>query len=174
MLRSKPGLGPIVQGEMDGCGPDCEIDLGEILLEYALSCEGCKDDETAWESAGLFGVQLGRKLAVRLCKDSEPIETMVLAFTCILNSLQVPFTLERTADRIKFSLAHSPLEDAAQRTGFNRGITTAHRALTALCRTMVRAAASNWTLIQPSRQEAASPTVVPIRALEIAKMTTSG
>ena len=171
MLRSKPGFGQVVQGEMDGCGPDCEIDLGEILLEYALTCEGWKEEKASWESAGLFGVRLGRQLAVRLCKDSEPDETIGFAFTCILNSMRVPYTIEKTKDRIRFTLAYSPLEETASRMGAYRGIPAAQRALIALCRTVVQIAAPSWMLIRPSRQKTAQSPYRPIRTIELARKT---
>ena len=161
MLRSVPGLGLVVHGEMDGCGPDCEINLSEILLEYALTCEGCGDEETAGESAGLFGVRLGRLLAERLCREDEPAAMIAFSFACILNSMRVPYTTEQSEDRIRFVLAHNPLDEAARAMGSSRGAATARRAFAALCRTVLRIAAPNWTLILPSRQEAVIPTRIP-------------
>jgi len=162
VLRSVPGMGPIVLGEMEGCEPDCEINLGEILLEYALTCEGCRDEAAAGESAGLFGVRLGRLLAERLCRDSEPVESITFAFTCILNSMRVPYTSDRFEDRIRFSMAYNPLDQAAQEMGVSRGAATARRALAALCKTVLRITAPDWVLILPARQEAVSPAVLPV------------
>lgn len=153
MLRNEPGIGPMMRGEMEGCGPDCEINLSEILLEYALTCEGCRDLETAGESAGLFGVRLGRVLAARLCQDSDRVETVKAGFRCILNSMQVPYTFEQSEDRLRFDLAYSPVHEAAQGMGSTRGIGSAQRALTNLCRTVLRIMAPNWTLVQPSKQD---------------------
>ena len=167
-LRSDPELGLVVRGEMPGCGPSCNANLSRILLEYALTCEGCKDKEEAAESAGLFGVRLGKILAAKLCIDPirvKPIDNISHSFECILNSMGVSYQIDCTPDQLRFSLDESPLHKAARKTGTNRGVSNALRSFIALCRTMLRILAPEWTIQEPSERYNDDPILEVVLAI---------
>ena len=166
-LRWDPELGLIVRGEMTSVGPGHYANLSRILLEYALTCEGCKDHETAAQSAGLFGVRLGRILAVELCQD--PTRTAVKdsvnqVFDIILNSMGVPCQKEHALDRLHYKFDEGPLINEAKKTGFSRGISLAHRSFVNLCRTILRVLAPDWVLYEPSERQTENPILEVILA----------
>src|SRR3989304_1429555 len=46
-------------GESPGCGDACRADLAELLLEYAMSCEGSKEPRLWREASQTFADQAG-------------------------------------------------------------------------------------------------------------------
>jgi hypothetical protein len=145
-LQFDPQSGPIICAAMPGSQPGCEIDLSEILLEAALAAEDRDNDIESDGLASLFGIRLGRVLAARLCKDGDTTDIITDAFACIFNSMRVEYTLQYTNELISFRLSRSPLQDAAMRLGSTRGLGSARRVFYALCKTMLRIMAPNWTL----------------------------
>ena len=78
-LRQDPEMGLIVRGEMEGCGPACYIDLNQVLLEHALSCEGCKDQVIAEETAEHFGRRFAQALVTAFgvkASDASPADRL--------------------------------------------------------------------------------------------------
>ena len=65
-LRRDPSLGLILRGELPGCGAGCYADLSQVMLEYAMTCEGCKSPQEAAEYVANFGKRLGEILAQQL------------------------------------------------------------------------------------------------------------
>lgn len=151
-LRHDPT--PVVRGEMPGCDSSCDADLSLVLLEYVISCEGCKGEPIEAEAADRFGAQLGAKLVHHLYpapQDTPVVTRLSGAFNCILNSMYVSFSTEHTPEkRVWYTLAHNPLEATAQETGFSRGVNMAHRAFVACCASIVQTIAPDWALVQPS------------------------
>ena len=64
-LRNDPKADLVFQGEIPGCGPDSFVDLSEILLEYAMSCEGYREQSVVSEEVTRFGEQLGEILLAK-------------------------------------------------------------------------------------------------------------
>ena len=48
-LRDDPKAGLVFRGEISGCKPGRFVDLGQILLQYAMSCEECREQSVAKE-----------------------------------------------------------------------------------------------------------------------------
>ena len=135
-LRNDPQKGLIVRGEIPGCGEGCHADLCQILLEYALSCEGCGEPMVAAEAMYRFGVRLGKLLSANLCRLDDGLSTgdqLSLVFGCILNSMSVPYDVERTLNNIHYKLSSCPLDEAAKGAGFSRVLPMARRSFSALC-----------------------------------------
>jgi len=146
-LRNDPISGPVLRGELAECGSDCYIDLSQIFLEYALSCEGCRDQLVEEEDAARFGIRLGKLLTIYICPESPNIlpETRINnAIHCILSSLSVPFTLIRNPTELRYQLAHSPIHEAAKDTGLTRAVVIANQSLYALLRSVLRFMAPDW------------------------------
>jgi hypothetical protein len=166
-LRQDAQMGLIVRGEISGCGEGCHANLSQIFLEYAMSCEGCRDQDEAYESTTRFGERLGSALAARLAPGIAglpPIDQLSVAFQCLLNSMNVPFRTERTAGRLFYTLAYCPFCESARQTGINREELLAYWAYVALCGNMLRSLAPDWALLQPSEPD----TDTPVLKIEIA------
>lgn len=159
-LRDVPEVGFVYRGEIPGCGPGCFVDLNEILLEYAMSCEGCKEEDTALEEVARFGVQLGEILVAKTQQDIVDLPTtdkLSRVFECILNSMSAAYNLESEKDRLEYSLNCCPLSECAKNTGLGRNVEMAHVSFTALCKTVLQALAPEWALLQPSEGDAHLP-----------------
>jgi hypothetical protein len=165
-LRDDLNSGLIFRGEIPGCGPDYFVELNEILLEYAMSCEGCREDRIASQEVIRFGEHLGEALAARTYqkaaewKESEKLSSV---FNCVLNSMSAKFIEEIKVDQIEYSLECCPLSECARDTGFNRSVEMAGLSFIALCNTLITALASDWKLIQPIVDE----TYIPIHKIII-------
>ncbi len=159
-LRTVEGTGPIVRGEIPECGPACHANLGQILLEYAMSCEGCKDDVIEAEMAEQFGERIAHVLASRLSQsqpDAPAFDRLESALLCVLNSMGVPFTLEKAADRLRCQLGEDPFDVAAAESGIQRGAAMARHAFVSLCSSLVSMLAPEWELERPSETELSEP-----------------
>lgn len=166
-LRHDPELGLIVRGEMEGCGPACYVDLNQILLEHALSCEGCKDHVIAIETAEHFGRRFAQALVTGLAvgtQDVPPADRLAAAYECLLRSMSVPFKVQREAQRLRYDLAFSPLHQAAEGRALNLGLPMARWSFVTLCETVVKTLAPGWELLHPVYRAAERP----IQRIELA------
>ena len=161
-LRNDPDIGPVVRGEICDLGPDCHADLGQVLLEYALSCEGCQDHDKASDLIECTGERLGRILATKLYQDAPdlPVTDQVCgAFEFILHSMGFQVQVEKINHSIRYDLDCCPLVETAERTGFMRGIVTARRGFITICASMLNVLAPEWTLVHPNHDQAEDPLV---------------
>ena len=152
-LRNDPEVGLVFRGEISGCGADCFENLSEILLEYALSCEGCQEPGVSANEVARFGEHLAGILLAKTrpkIVESPPIEKLSHAFKVILNSMNANYVQESQADRLSYTLDCCPLSECASRTGLRRNVEMAHISLIALCKRLIKALAPDWALVQPS------------------------
>lgn len=165
-LRDDPDKGLILRGEMPGCGPGCYADLGQIVLEYSMSCQACRDVKIEKAAIQRFGLRFGSALASefsRVYAPAAPPELLSQVFDCIFRSMDVPFTGERSGNRLHYSLEYCPLCESAESTGLNREEALAHRAFTALCENILQVLAPDWSLIKPTKD-----IVAPLLEVELA------
>lgn len=155
-LRNVADRGLILRGEVPDCGPNCYIDLSQILLEYALNCGGCKDGLIAEEMADQFGQNLGKALLTKLpigLSEAAVADRLSDVFKIILDSMNVPFVPTQASDSLRYDLAHCPIHLAAKSGGLSLGIGRAHRIFVALCECILSNLAADWTLVEPSERE---------------------
>lgn len=155
-LRNDPDLGPLLRGEISGCGSSCFADLAQILLEFGMNCEGCKDQKSAESEIAAFGERLGISLVNELSQylgDQHPQDRLASVLICVLNSMDVPFTFQHTPEKLHFTLAHCPLCAAGSKSGLNREMALARLGFAALCQTLVQSLSPEWKLIKPSPQD---------------------
>ena len=168
-LREDPATGLVFRGEISGCGPGCYVDLNEILLEYAMSCEGCREEDPALEEVASFGVRLGEILVKKKQPDMVDLpstDKLTKVFDCILKSMGAEFSLDRQIDRLEYNLRCCPLSECAKAAGLSRNVEMAHVSFTALCKTVIQAVAPQWALNQPSEDD----THLPIHKIVIASL----
>ena len=166
-LRDVPEVGFVYRGEIPGCGPGCFVDLNEILLEYAMSCEGCKEEDTALEEVARFGEHLAEELVEKIYRDIAELPTpekLSSAFKCILNSMSAKYIEESKEDHLEYSLDCCPLRECAKSTGLSRSVEMAHLSFVALCKSLIKALAPDWVLMQPSEEDNS----IPIHKIAIA------
>ncbi len=165
-LRHDPELGLIVRGEMEGCGPACHVDLNQILLEHALSCEGCKDHIIAEETAEHFGRRFARALLSALQReadawpgdvDAPPADRLAVAYDCLLRSMAVPYEVQRDAGALRYDLAFSPLHQAAEGRALNLGLHMARWSFVTLCESIAETLVPEWELLHPVNRAAERP-----------------
>lgn len=169
-LRMDPEHGPVVRGEFSGCGSGCFADLNQIFLEYAMSCEGCKDQRRTEEEIVHFGERLGKVLGARLSGQyGDPIsaERLSKAFSIVLNSMDVPFVEERSAGNLLYTLEFCPLCASGSKTGMGREMAVARLGFAAFSESLVHTLAPDWRVVSPTVRE-------PVDALLEIKITQSG
>ncbi len=168
-LSDEPGKGLVFRGEITGCGPECDINLSEILLEYAMSCEGCSRAELATEMILHFGDHLGQVYVDNIGKDSQEhdsTEQISSALSCILNSMEAKFIESKKSASLEYSLDCCPLSECAKDTGLNRSVEMAYLTFIALVNGILDRMAPEWALVRPSSVEIN----IPMHQILIAKL----
>jgi formate/nitrite transporter len=136
-MRDDPETGFHIWGEV--AGGVSEADLGEVLLEYAMSAVAVGDLPQAFRRIDGFGRKLGESLAIHIMQ-STPAENTVsraaCALECVLESLGVEFVVEHDGDDLSYTLAHCPLCDTSDRSGLSH-VEVAHHGLNALCHSLI-------------------------------------
>jgi hypothetical protein len=168
-LRNDPKAGLVFRGEISGCGPGCFVDLSEILLEYAMSCEGCRERSVASKEVTRFGEHLAEVLVEKTYHDITELPTpekLSSAFKCILNSMSAKYIEESKEDHLEYSLNCCPLSECAKSTGLSRSVEMAHLSFTALCKSLIKALAPDWELMLPSETD----TNIPIHKIVITSL----
>ena len=159
-LRVDPDLGPIIRGEISGCNRGGFANLNQIFLEFALSCEGCKDQVVAEKSVICFGQHLGSIFvpSLQLDKSRLPsIYNLSNAMKCILNSMNITFKVRSSKEYLNFTLASCPLYESAQQTGLCRGLKDARIGYITFIEQVVQILEPNWNLISPSQDDQIKP-----------------
>ncbi len=159
-LRHDPELGQVIRGEVLECGPECDVNLSHILLEYVMSHEDRSEAEVTAEAADHFGQLLGQEL-IDLCDrgpaDKPGIQALADAVTIVINSMDVPFEFDRSKDLLRFTLAYCPLHASAEKVGLTLWVALAHRSLTALIEAIAHGLAPRWRLQSPAERESDLP-----------------
>jgi len=168
-LHNDPKAGLVFRGEIPGCGPECYVNLSEILLEYAMSCEGCSKQDLAAEMVIRFGEHLGDAYVEKTQHYAPELPTsdkLSNALKCILNSMSSTYIEDKKVDRLEYSLDCCPLSECAKNTGLNRSVDMAYLSFIAICKSLINGLAPNWELIYPSENE----NNIPIHRILIAQL----
>ena len=156
-LRRDPNLGLILRGELPGCGSGCYADLSQVLLEYAMTCEGCKSPQEACEYVAGFGKRLGELLSQQLTSELStlPAEDLLpAALEILLKSMVVPYTGVRSSQRLTYTLEYCPLCETGETSGMARELVLARYGFAALCNNLVASLTPGWKLVTPGEQDA--------------------
>jgi hypothetical protein len=159
-LRHDPDSGLLIRGEIPETLPSCDAGLAFMLLEYAMSCQDCKDPLRTAAALDRFGQDLARALLEKLqppALESSAIDRLIATLGIVLSSMPAEFTVHLAPREIGFSLAACPLREAAGQTALRPQVPMAHRALIALCDALLLALAPEWTRAQPAERETQAP-----------------
>jgi hypothetical protein len=154
-LRIDPVSGIVFRGEISGCGSECFVELNEILLEYAMSCEGCREKGVAAEEVTHFGENLGKILLENTHYDIAEltkIEKLANVFRCILNSMSSKYSEKINSSSLEYALECCPLRECAKDTGLNRSVEMAQISFVALCKHVVDSLAPTSELLEPTEE----------------------
>ncbi len=139
-IQDDPQKGFRIWGEVPG-GGIAAADLGEVLLELAMTCAAEATLPQAYRRMDMFGKKLGEALAVHIVR-STPAESSLnraaCALECVLESLGVQFVVEQVGDDLSYTLEHCPLCEKSDRTGITQ-VELAHHGLNALCYSLIHA-----------------------------------
>lgn len=155
-LRENADVGYVFRGEIPGCGAEYFVGLNEILLEYAMTCEGCKERSVAQKEVMRFGAYLGEILTLKLYPDIAELpalEKLAHAFKCVLTSMGAKYILESKEQQLEYSLDCCPLSECARDTGLGRSFEMAHLSFTSLCKSVISALAPDWVLVKPTEDD---------------------
>jgi hypothetical protein len=169
-LRRQPDGRLVIRGEVPECGADCHVNLSQILFEYAISCEDCKDRISSADSEERFGQHLGQVFVAGINPiliGQPPAEQLTEAMEIISGSMNVGYTKEFTGDAIRFDLHECPIHKAANEPGYALRLTVAHLGFVALCESVLATLAPDWELIHPAERESD----VPIEKLVFSRRT---
>jgi hypothetical protein len=158
-LRHDPELGLVIRGEIPETLPSCDAGLAFMLLEYAMSCQDCKDHQRTAAAVDRFGTDLARALLEKLplpAPGSAAVDRLIAAFGIILSSLPAEFAAHVAPDEIGFTLAACPLQAAAGHSALRPQVPMAHRALVALFDALL-AGAPGWGRAKPAERETEMP-----------------
>ncbi len=141
-FNDDPVHGYSISGEIPNVGGST-ISLPEALLEYAMTCIATARGDTAqaYRQMDDFGKRLGEGVAVQVLQ-STPAEAAAerasCAMECVLRSMNVPFTLDKTDSELRYSLSLCPLCETSEESGL-RHVELGHHGINALFRGLIRA-----------------------------------
>jgi hypothetical protein len=159
-LRHDLELGLVIRGEIPDSLPSCDAGLAFMLLEYAMSCQDCKDRLMTAVAVDRFGECLGRALVDHIKSEvleTSPTDRLIGAFEIVLRSMGSRYTVQRAPGEISFTLAGCPLHAAAGQTALNLQVAMGHRAFVALCDAILAALAPDWTRVKPAERDTEEP-----------------
>ena len=115
-----PQRGFRIWGELAGMGENTAIPLCEVFLEYAMQCQAYSDETQAFYLMESFGVGLGQATALYIL-DTVLVGALAnpgaCALECLLESLQMNFTLHQIGPELRFVICECPFDKIAQQTG---------------------------------------------------------
>jgi formate transporter len=129
-----------VWGEIPGGGGETAVDLCQVLLEYAMTCNTLRDLPKAYREIETFSKRLGESLAIKIM-ESTPAQSAshraACGLECLFESMRVHFALQQHDGGLDYLLDHCPLCASAEQRGIHV-VELAHHGLNALCITLIQ------------------------------------
>jgi formate transporter len=138
-VRDDPDTGFHIWGEITGGAGVPPADLGAVLLEYAMTCAAHCSLPDAYRQMDTFGKNLGEALAVCIIQGTpaeKGAHRATCGLECVLESLNIAFTIQQSDGRLSYRLDHCPLCDTSERSGLHH-VELAHHGLSALCHSLI-------------------------------------
>lgn len=130
-----------VWAEIVELGEISAANLCEVFLEYSLNCRTHADQparlQCMREFSEIFGQRLAQFIKSRLCPPVVRSDVPFCAMSCILDSMQVNFTVAESQDELRFVLDRYPLQSASLQSGLS-DVELAHLGVAALCDSVMR------------------------------------
>jgi hypothetical protein len=146
-----PKEGFRIWGEIPGQGHITAVNLCEILLEYAMTSNAVGIPSQSFRQIELFGNRIGRLLANYIIENA-PIEKAAhlaaCGLECIIESMDVDFTVEQDGNELRFILDHCPVGETAKRTGLSYAKLARH-GMKGLCQSLIHTINPDLTIDTP-------------------------
>ena len=158
-LREDEERGLVLRGEIPGCGPACGVDLGEVFLEYAMSCKGCADTTVLMESVTQFGERLGAKFTstfINYHRDHDTEQLVSIIFECVLDSMGGNYQKHHADNHLHFQLLKSPIEASAGQSSLQLWSMPAQQGFRAFIESILKILGGGWVLMHPEPGEPAA------------------
>jgi hypothetical protein len=130
-----------IWAEIKNIGEISAANLCEIFLEYSLNCQTQGSSAASRSCMQEFAEILGQRLAVyirqRICPPIERTDVPYCAMSCILDSMQVNYTVQETPQELRFILDRCPLYSTSLRTGLCE-VEMAHYGVGIFCDSVIR------------------------------------
>lgn len=136
-----PQRGFRMWGELMGQGEATTIPLTEVFLEYAMLCEPWADETQAYYLMESFGNGMGQAVAQYISDHilgGEFTNPGACALECVLESLNLNFTIHQIGPELRFIICECPFEEIARRTGIPQS-ELAHVGINAMCQSLLHA-----------------------------------
>lgn len=137
----RPANGFSIWGEIPGEEPRTAVELCEIFLEVALSCQGMPDATRARCRMKSFSERFGQLLAQHI-KESSLLETLTdpaaCVLKCLLESKHARFRLEYINHKYRFTVESCPIHEVAELTGLTE-VELAHYGFNTMCQSLIDA-----------------------------------
>jgi hypothetical protein len=151
-VRDDPASGFHIWGQIPDGGTVC-ANLGQVLLEYAMSAAAQGALPPAYRQMDCFGKRLGESLAVQILRRTageSSTSRAACALECVLEALDVHFVVEQDGDELIYTLDFCPLCEMSEHTGLSQ-VELAHHGLNALCYTIIHALDPEFRVRLPRR-----------------------
>jgi hypothetical protein len=141
-LQGAPETGFSLYGEIPDGGEAAFVNLGEVLLEFAMSWDVPGAPTEARRQMQIFGTHIGEALADQSAR-AKPVNGVLGRAACALEdvfrSMDASFAYRQSKSEMHYELDRCPLHAVAQVTGMRREAELAHHALNAICQSLVSA-----------------------------------
>jgi hypothetical protein len=134
-----PQRGFRIWGELSGGGETTAISMCEVFLEYAMLCQPWNDETQAYYQMESFGKGLGQAAAIYISDNilaNGITHPGACALECVLESLDVSFTMHQIGPELRFIIVECPFEEIAGRTGLPQS-ELAHVGINAMCQSLL-------------------------------------
>lgn len=129
-----------IWGELTGAGKETAIPLCEIFLEYAMLCQTGYEENEAYARMESFGSGLGQAVAMYMLDNiflNGFPNPGVCAMECVLETLEVNFTLHQIGPELRFIIVDCPFDKTAGQSGLPQS-ELAHVGLNAMCQGLLK------------------------------------
>lgn len=130
-----------VWAEILEIGEVSAANLCEIFLEYSLNCQALGSKEASLQCMKEFGEIFGQRLAHyikdRICPPVDRSDVPFCAMSCILDSMDVNFTVQENPEELRFIMERCPLNTASIQSGLS-DVELAHFGVGVLCDSVMR------------------------------------
>lgn len=130
-----------IWGEIPEIGEKSSLDLQEMLVEYSMTCAGCKDYTKALGCVEAFGNRFGDRLAmfIQTCfPEKANLDLAACGLRCVLESLRANFVAERRGTKAHYLLESCPICATSRNDDFlNEDLM--HFGMFTLCQSLIQA-----------------------------------
>ena len=149
-----PRRGFRIWGELTGAGAETSIPLCEVFLEYAMLCQSSGDETQAYYQMESFGTGLGKAIAIYILDNilgNAIASPGACALECLLESLNLNFTLHQIGPELRFVICECPFDKIAAQTGLPLSELT-HTGINAMVQAMLHAIQPELPIDTPAEE----------------------